>query len=437
MQDTDNRPPRSEASPLVSLRRLWLKAHRWIGLTVGLLFVLIGLTGSVLVFDHAIDEWLNPELLLTSGSGQERSVEELIAAAETAFAGSGPVVHANSVTGPRVANGVWTVWFASGTAPDLKFTAVHVDPYTAQVTGQRVWGEDLLSWIYRLHFRLLAGETGAAIVGFTGMLLLVSILSGIVLWWPLWKNSWRSAFAIRGGVRFQYDLHKTVGIVSALLLIVIAFTGVFMEFPEWVKPVVTIFSEETLPPEGLKSEQTDGESAITVDQAMAIAQQRFPNASFDHLHPPVDSAGVYEVALLQPGEIQSSFGRTQVYVDRFTGKILEVRIPKDFTAADAFFAWQFPLHNGEAFGLVGRWVVLFTGLMPAVLYVSGFLVWWRKRKSKRRQQTRRRAVESFSAESRQRVPAQVPTAETLVDPAPIEPTLEPVGVEISEANGGR
>lgn len=386
--------PRHAPSRTARLRGLWLKMHRWIGLTAGLLFVLIGLTGSVLVFDHAIDEWLNPDVLLTTGTGSPRPIEEIVAAAEQAFPdhASDPshASHAHSVTSPRVANGVWTVWFASGAEEALRFTAVHVDPYTAAVTGQRVWGEDLLSWIYRLHFRLLAGEVGAAIVGISGIVLMVSILSGICLWWPLWKNSWRAAFAIRGGSRFNYDLHKTVGIISTALLMIIAFTGVYMEFPDWVKPAVTLVSEETPEPTGLKSDTTVSTQSITPDQAVAIAEQRFPNATFCHFHPPVDLEGVYEVALLQPGEIQSSFGRTQVYVDRYTGNVLAVRNPEDFTAADAFFAWQFPLHNGEAFGLAGRWIVFFSGLTPAILYVSGFAVWWRKRKSKRRQQLRRR-----------------------------------------------
>lgn len=406
---------RSGPNRTARLRRVWLKLHRWIGLSVGLLFVVIGLTGSVLVFDHAIDEWLNPDLLLTTGTGSTHSIEKIVAAAEQAFAShASHDSHAHSVTSPRVANGVWTVWFASGPEEDLRFTAVHVDPYTAQVTGQRVWGEDLLSWIYRLHFRLLAGETGAAVVGACGVVLIVSIITGVCLWWPLWKNGWRAAFALRRGSRFNYDLHKIVGITSTAFLMVIAFTGVYMEFPEWIKPAVTLFSEETPQPMGLMSDNARSAQPITPDEAVAIAERRFPSATFCHFHPPHEADGAYEVALLQPGEIQSSFGRTQVYIDRYTGNILAVRNPDDFTAADAFIAWQFPLHNGEALGLVGRWIVFFTGLTPAILYVSGFLVWWRKRKSKRRQQHRNRDDESPAGVTGEEAP------EAVADPLPAE-----------------
>jgi len=375
------------------LRKLWLTTHRWLGLTVGLLFVLLGLTGSLLVFEHALDEWLNPDLLLTEESGTRRPLKEIVAAAEKAFPEQ--PAHAVSLQKPRVPNGVWTVWFQTGTKEEPVFTQVLVDPYTAEVTGQRVWGEYLTSWVYRLHFRLLAGKTGATIVGIGGLILMLSLCSGIYLWWPLWKNGWRSAFAVRRGRRFNYDLHKTTGIVSAVVLMVIAFTGVYMTFPEWVKPMVTVFSEETPPPklEELKSSPPkSGQQQLTPEEAIAIAQELFPEAEFDHFHPPQGEDGVYEVAFRQPGEVQQTFGRTQVWLDAYSGRILAVRNPREFTAADDFFAWQFPLHNGEAFGLLGRWIVFCTGLVPGLLYVTGFVLWRRRRKTRRRTIVRRESV---------------------------------------------
>lgn len=362
-------------------RKLWLIGHRWLGLAAGLLFVLLGLTGSLLVFDHAIDEWLNPELLLTRGSGELRPLQEVVAEAERVYTGEN--AEAVAVSFPRVENGVYIVWFQDGTEAAPTFAQVYVDPYTARVTGQRVWGEDLMSWIYKLHYTLHGGSMGETVVGLAGLLLLVSVGSGICLWWPLWKQSWRAAFAVRRGRRFNYDLHKTIGIASAAVLAVIAFTGVYMIFPEWIKPLLTAFSEETQPPTELTSSATSGGASLTPEEAIAIAERHFPDGRMCHFHPPHGPDGVYEVALRQPGEVQRSFGRTQVWIDAHSGNVLEVRDPRKLTAADTFIAWQFPLHNGEAFGLAGRWVVFFCGFAPAVLYVSGLLLWWRRRAAKR------------------------------------------------------
>lgn len=361
------------------LRKVWFTVHLWIGFLVGPLFVLLGLTGSALVFDHAIDEWLNPDLLLTTGAGERRPVSDVIAAAKQSHPEGG---QAAAVSRPRVDDGVWTVWFQGGTADAPAFTQVLVDPYTVEVKGRRVWGEYPMSVVYKLHFTLLGGRTGQTVVGIAGVLLGASVCSGVLLWWPLWRAGWRAAFAVRGRRRRVYDLHKLTGAVSAGFLLVIAFTGLYMSFPETSKAVVTTFADATETPKDLKSAAGRSDQSITPDQAMEVANRLFPEATFDHLHPPQGPDGIYEVALRQPGEPTRSFGRTQVFFNGKTGEVLAIRNPREDTAADTFMAWQFPLHNGEAFGPVGRWVVFFAGLAPAALYATGLLLWRRKRKTK-------------------------------------------------------
>jgi uncharacterized iron-regulated membrane protein len=250
-----------------------------------------------------------------------------------------------------------------------------------------------MTWVYKLHFQFFAGPSGGTLVGIAGLVMLLSVVSGVVLWWPLLKGGVRAAFAVRGGGKLTYDLHKTVGILSAALLLVIAFTGIYMEFPHAFQVGAGALAETTQPPNCKSSAQPDAER-ITADEAVALAAQRFPNARFDHLHPPEGREGVYEIAFRQPGEVQQSYGRTLVYLDQYTGEVLAFYTPRDFTAADVFFAWQFPLHNGEAFGLVGRWVVFFVGLAPTLLYVTGCLLWWRKRQARHRQQLRKASAAS-------------------------------------------
>lgn len=359
-------------------RRLWLVVHRWLGLTAGLLFVLVGLTGSLLVFDHAIDEWLNPDLLLSEHRSVGVPAQTIIESAERSYGAS-----AIAMTKPRIDGGVWTVWFQSGNEELPHFTQVLVDPATAEVTGQRVWGEYLMSWIYRLHFRLLAGEPGGVVVGLIGIAAMLSIVSGIYLWWPLWRHSWRAALQVRPGKRV-YDVHKSFGIFACVILFVIAFTGATMAFPNAFRILLASVGSLTEPPAELQSSSAAGAQSLTADQAITVAQRSFPDAQFDHLHPPADETGFYEVAFRQTGEVQQSFGRSQVFLDQYSGEVLAIRSPDAFTALDTFHAWQFPLHNGEALGLAGRWLVFFSGLMPAVLYVTGCWIWWKRRgRSKR------------------------------------------------------
>ena len=368
------------------LRRLWVITHRWLGLTVGLLFVIIGLTGSLLVFHHSIDELLNPQLLLTAESDAPRSADEVLEAAKLSV--TDPGLQLFFADPPRSTAGVWTVWFRNTEDQEAGFTQVYVDPSTARVTGQRVWGEYLMTWLYSLHYKLLSGRSGEIIVGLSGLILMLSVASGIYLWWPLWRHSWRAAFAIRSGRRFQYDLHKSTGIIAAVLLLVISFSGVYMIFPAWIRPCVLAVLDDGQPrSENKKPTPVTAGRRIDVSRATAIAQYVFPDAEFKRVKLPSQPKDSFEVRLRQPGEVRKSSGNSRVWIDQFSGEVLSVRDWNQRSAADAFFAWQFPLHNGEAFGLVGRWIVFVSGLMPAVLYVTGLLVWWRRRRARRSQVT--------------------------------------------------
>ena len=52
------------------------------------------------------------------------------------------------------------------------------------------------------------------------------------------------------------------------------------------------------------------------------------------------------------------------------------------TAGDEFFAWQYPLHSGKAFGLIGRLLVLLGGVVTLWLCLSGIKLWWRRRRER-------------------------------------------------------
>jgi uncharacterized iron-regulated membrane protein len=69
--------------------------------------------------------------------------------------------------------------------------------------------------------------------------------------------------------------------------------------------------------------------------------------------------------------------------------VLHVRERRSLPAGEAFLHWQFPLHNGEAFGLPGRLLVFVAGLMPLVLACTGALIWWQRRRGRHRIAARR------------------------------------------------
>lgn len=373
-----------------SVRKLWLNIHLFLGLAVGGMFVLIGLTGSALVFYKSIDEWLNPAVLRTVGSGTFRPLNEIVA---RTLAACPPKGRLESLRFPDHAGGTFGAWYkvpaeVPGTVRRVQVT---IDPYTGEaLSGEREWGRTPVSVLYELHESLLLEKTGKTLMGCVGLVLLVSIGTGIFAWWPR-PGAWRQAFRRQPGqsvIRRHYDVHKLSGVYSGVLLTVLACTGGYLEFSAYLIPLVRAVSPvRELPKEKeLHSAPPEaGVKAMAVEEAVALARQMFPDGEVKFLAVPQDAAGVFRIGIRQPGEVRKSSALSQVWLDQYSGAVLSLRDWRTFTAGETFIAWLFPLHNGEAFGLAGRWIVFGCGFVPLVLYATALRMWWLKRRAHRRQ----------------------------------------------------
>lgn len=372
----------------IRIRKVWLAVHRWLGLTAGVLLAFTGLTGSLLVFRPTIDEQLNPAIFRrqSDDDGHRCTIDEVLEAAQaSSFAQRGKI---SFVDFPKSEGGVWTVWFQIGSKEAPQLAKAYFDSAHAEMTGQRVHGADLMSWIYEFHVRLFAGQIGQTVVGLAGIVLLISITTGLYLWWPLWRHSWRAAFAIRRDRRFVYDAHKTTGVGSSLPLFAVAITGVCLALPAWAAPCIKlVLGATSRSASSIKSIPDDSGQMISASRAIELVNQRFPDARIRRLHLPAAPDGAYVIRFQEPGDVNHSLGSSRAWIDPYRGEILNARKRADSTRADSFLAWQLPLHNGEALGLAGRWLVLISGLVPASLYATGFLLWRRKTQRIRRSNT--------------------------------------------------
>ena len=381
--------PSVASIPRHHFRRLWLRVHLYLGLFGGGLFVLMSLTGSILVFYKAIDEWLNPALLTTSGSGPYKPLNEVLATAQAAAPPDGWL---DSLELPSHEREVVKAWHKVPTDKSDRFRwyLVTIDPYTGAVLSRdREWGSYVVSFIYELHESLLLDDPGETIVGFVAILLLVSIGTGLYLWWPR-PGRLREALTFRRGesvIRRHYDWHKLSGVSSAIVLTVLALTGLYLAFPTYVILLVSVFSpvDEASDESTVQSRPVSGGASLSIEQAVGLAQSLFPDGRITYIGIPHEPTDVYHMTLHQPGDIRESAGNSMVWLDQFSGAVLKVHDWRTGTAGETFVAWLFPLHNGEAFGLIGRWIVFFTGLIPLVLYVTALRMWWLKRRAHQRQ----------------------------------------------------
>lgn len=357
------------------------RVHLWLGLTFGLLFVLLGLTGSALVFYVEIDEALHPAVrseVQTPGPGWTSPVWDraLATARSRGFdpagkwsfevTGEGGAIPARYYP-PAAHDGHYAprqmVWFSADGG-----TILRVDP----------WGGYLMSWLYELHMELLAGKTGMQIVGWSGVALLVLLVTGVIAWWP--RGSWAKALAFKrdaAPIRRLRDWHKLVAIWSAGLLIVLVATGVILALPV-VK--ATLLAPDAVPEPRSSIGLGD---RITVTRALGAARIALPGATLAFIDVPDSVDAPFRVRVQVPGDPHRRFPGSYVFIDQHTARVVAIHDVRLGNVGTTLNAWVRPLHDGSVGGLPIRILAVLIGLSPTILFVTGLLHWQRRRAANR------------------------------------------------------
>lgn len=392
---TDQRfPNRSKhLSRLKSRRKNWLAVHLWLGLSLGFLLSIYGITGSILVFHDEIDEWLYSELLIVKPPEPSAAYRPLATIFEAGRKAMPTPAKAIFATYPRNEKAAFKLRYAVATAGGVReIWQVAVDPYTARVTGKylldrsdSVIPKTFIDFMFKLHYALLitSHDVSTVVVGLSGALLMISVLTGLIVWWPL-TGRWRQALTIKykaSAERLHYDLHKVSGFYTSLAMLPVLFSGIYMVLPHQVVPVLELFSPVTyrywfqsVPPAG-------NAQVIGMDEAVAIAMQRYPTGRPHFIYgasTPTKTYTVCQDGVDAPGSLLQ---RRCLVMDRYSGKILDVDDPSVGSAGEVFTHWQWPLHSGRAFGMTGRILVFLTGLACPLLFVTGVIRWLQKRRA--------------------------------------------------------
>ena len=363
-------------------RATWLKVHLYLALIAGFFFALLGLTGSISVYREELDELLNPQLVIEQPSGKRQSLDKIMSAVHAAH----PDRYGSwTLEMPRSAHGMITVWYDKPRETFFDLYAplmVSVNPYTAEVVASRFWGQTVTTWLLDLHTQLCLDRLGWNTVGILGLLLMGSIGTGVYLWWPGIREL-RTAFSVRhnaGMVQLAFDLHRLIGLLSASILLLLAFTGFHLSYPALLETLIgSSGMEHGDTGRNIVSTAVPNNHPVGLESAEFVARAPFPKAELRRVSTPAGDSGIYRINLRQSSEINQRHPYTTVWVDRWSGQIKEVRDPSGFTSGEVFTTWIWPMHTGEAFGRTGRLLWFLAGLGLFVLYVSGLLHWLHRR----------------------------------------------------------
>ena len=374
------------------LRRVLVPFHLWIGLTLGLIWAVQGLSGALLVFHRELDR-----AALAAPSAGSLPLDTLVAASARTQATPAESIGLYFADPDRPA--VLGVLFA---APGGGKTTVLVSTLTGDILADRVRmptapAGNLARWLYNVHHHLLLGETGSLLVGVSGLFLLTGALSGLYLGWPRYRK-WRAAFAAanwRTRTQQLFGWHRASGLLATLALVLLAASGTAMAFGkalrEWA-PMVAAYRAPYKDPTLSAPAQ-----AVGADRALALARRALPEGRFVSVALPSPKLYAYQVRMRMPGEWRSWSG-TSVVTVAADGRVLDVYDASRAPLANKLLESAFAVHSGEVAGLAGRWLTVLAGLALPALYVTGVWAWLRQRQLRRRSSVRLQGTPGRAAE---------------------------------------
>ncbi|MNF43624.1 hypothetical protein D3C84_247130 [compost metagenome] len=362
-----------------SRSKLWFLVHSWLALPIWFFVLIVCVTGTLAVVSQEIVWLANPDIRASQPSDDAEllSYDQLIAAIKKAE----PDTLVESISRPDESHFALS---AEVSYPDGRSVTVYVNPYTGVIQG--ISPEfNFQAFTRALHGWWLVPFTngfswGWYLVSFLGIPLLVSLITGLVVYKKFWKGFFKPTLRVRHGTRiFWGDFHRLSGIWSIWFIVVISITGIWFLIQALLsdfhisissEPVIPVVARESVPlsPSGTPAKMID------LDNAILIAQEKIPGleASFVSLpsnaysHLTIGGRGWYPL-MFQTATINP-----------YNGDIDASRLLSDRTGLEFVTESMRPLHTGDFGGLWIKLIWFFFGLVLSMMVLSGLLIWTKR-----------------------------------------------------------
>jgi len=373
------------------LRRALFQVHLWIGIVLAAYAIVIGLSGSALVFRDEMQHAMWPAVYHITPVERTITMQGAVDAIQVARPGWVVFALRDFNT-----HGQATTALMRPKAGRLSanYRQVSFNPYTGEVLVDRLRYGGWLGWLANLHEYLLAGSVGLVLSGWMAVGLLVLCITGVVLWWPGIKR-WRSALVVNPRARWKrlnWELHSVVGFWTCAVLIVVTFTGLDFAFPDVIGSVVEIatgggFSAPSAQSAPTKRAQSPSRFPVmNIDQAIARVRLALPReapAGYLQLPATLAEGAQYKATGYYSASLPYS-ELVRIAIDARTGAVLSYGDTRKESRGSRIEQYFTTVHFGSfggdgLLGLLIKWVWVLVGIAPALLAVTGLIMYWNRK----------------------------------------------------------
>lgn len=368
------------------MRKTLFKIHSWVALIALIPLLVIGITGSVLVFKSEIDGLLMPDShFVVQQQANRLPIDTLITKTQKTYPEY--VVGSWEIFNDDTADRVYLI--KRGTEDWYKF---HLDQYTGNILSEPVGTSHYFTdWFLDLHYtfllndlKSLPGQTGTVLGFFFAVFFLVLGITGLIIY----RKFWQRLFSVRWRATLQIvlsDIHKMTGVIGSPIIIILAITGGYFNGAVWYHEVIEHAEEEHFVlTKNLYNEE------ISFQHVLDDSQKQIPTFN-----------GTFLVMPLEPNENITLFGEVDTsnplaseYANTVTYNKLTGEHMANWDIREVGVVWQVidsfrKLHFGYFAGLISKIIWCVIGLSPVWLGGTGFYLWFTRRKRKKQSQKNR------------------------------------------------
>lgn len=353
--------------------RRWSWIHKWSSLVCTVFMLLLCITGLPLIFHHEIGHLLGTEVEAPAmpADTPRASLDRVIATAKALH----PERVVQFVSQPEDDNGLWFVTLTPTPEPTDDFKSVAVDARTAAVLAQPKFDEGFMYVMFKLHVDLFAGLPGKLFLGFMGLLMLVAIVSGVVLYAPFMRKLDFGTVRRARQPRLKWlDLHNLLGIVTLVWAFTVGATGMINT---WADLIIKYWQHDQLstllapykgqppvPPAERGSLQAALDAALAAAPGNKLSFIAFPGTAFSSPH--------HNTVFLRGNTALTSRLLTPVLVDARSGAVTaKPDLPWYLTA----LLVSQPLHFGDYGGLPMQILWALLDIATIIVLGSGLYLW--------------------------------------------------------------
>ena len=368
----------ARARPRRSAARIAFLVHSATGLWLTVLLAVVMVSGTITVLYAEIDWLVYPEVRVTAAESRVSPglLYDNVLAAYPDFGVSN--LRTAALAERRAASALVAV-------PDGGFRFIWIDPYSGQVVGDTPF-ITIGRFINILHTNLFLPVVGRYFVNFFGILLLLSIVTGLITYKKFWRGFLRRPRFHRGTRTWLGDLHRLTALWSVWFLLIIGLTGAWWFYEEpLVRPggapgiVAPVPDPPSLSTSELDALGPDVPQRRSGTAIVAAVQSAYPDMVITLLQPPSNASQPFTVHG-DRGEVLIDGGANRVYVNPYTAEIMGARLSEDWALSQRIDAAMHPLHYGSwAKGggpdLAAKLVWFLGGVAASFLVISGLIIY--------------------------------------------------------------